>query len=294
MPIANVRYSAAQYGITSFTNINDQVGFWAINSSGQNMAHGDVVVFDLLTVNPPLATVTDINGAVTLTQASQTLTVDSTTGFPAAGACLVMAQLITGGPAVPVFVSYVSLTGTTFVGAQASVASITNGLVDEAQVSTPPSIPGAATGLTPVPGIPAQGGSYVGLPGTTGAGGVYVTYATAVGSLHVAGVVSVTGDASTTTTGQLCGAQQPVAGWTPAGIANGVIPPGGDVFVCTSGTARVQIGAATVAANALLRTDVIPRQAIGAATIGALLGIAQESQANKDANNTIRATIKVG
>jgi hypothetical protein len=92
----------------------------------------------------------------------------------------------------------------------------------------------------------------------------------------------------------MAGGQAPPANWAGFVGAAGVIPPGGDVFVVVSGMARVQVGAATVAALALVGSDVIPRQGIGSATIGNLLAIAVEAQGQKDANNTIRCIVKVG
>jgi hypothetical protein len=64
-------------------------------------------------------------------------------------------------------------------------------------------------------------------------------------------------------------------------------------FIAVSGVARVQIGTNTVAAGSILGTDVTPGQAAPTATLGNTIGIALESQAAKDANNTIRVKLSV-
>jgi hypothetical protein len=302
MPVGLVRqYQNNWFGNPGQTGLNEQIGLWAVNNSGQFLAHGDVVVWDTTATNPPATTNTTINGTITLTQASQTITVVSTTGFASAGNILVMATIV-GTPSatstVPVNVSYTGKTATTFTGAQASVASVTNGLVTGAQVTIPPVLP-LQSGTPAVPPYsPAEG-----LPPLTVAtdAGRYITLAQLAASPLVAGVVSLTGDAGTATIGPMtdanafgvAGGQVP-ANWAGASIAQPVVPPGGAVFVVVSGIARVQIGGNTVAALGIVGTDVIPRQGATTATLGNVLGIALEAQSAKDANNTIRCAIKVG
>lgn len=300
MPVGLVpKYANNQFGLGLFeSGLNEQIGFWAINNSGMNMAHGDVVRLDTQTTAPPSTTNTTINGTISLTQASQTITVVSTTGMTAPGVALVMAT-ITGTPSatstVPVFVAFTGSTGTTFTGATAALASVTNGLVTGAQVTNPPVAP-LQSGTPAVPTYQPA----VGLPAATTVGqsdsGRYVTMTGTANDPLVCGVVSLTGDAGTATTGNLSALQNPIVNpnYAAASIAQPVVPSGGDVFIVTNGVARVQIGAGTVAASALLTTSTIPRQGLATGTIGNLLGIALEAQSAKDANNTIRALIKIG
>jgi hypothetical protein len=73
---------------------------------------------------------------------------------------------------------------------------------------------------------------------------------------------------------------------------------GANMPVVTAGPARVNIGANTVAAKGVLTTFTSAKQAqvvaAAVAQIGAVIGDALESQAAKDANNTIRCWIKLG
>jgi hypothetical protein len=75
----------------------------------------------------------------------------------------------------------------------------------------------------------------------------------------------------------------------------GIIQPGGTCWVCVCGIARVQIGANTVAAGAALAQSGTAKQASTPATpaVNSNIGAALEAQTAKDANNTIRAFIKV-
>lgn len=113
-----------------------------------------------------------------------------------------------------------------------------------------------------------------GLPTAPADGGKLVTTSTTANDPQVAGVISATGDASTN-------AQ--------------TIAAGGSCWVCIGGVARVNIGAGTVAKGGLLSTTTNAKQAATATTaLGNLLGVAMEAQTAKDANNTIRAIIKLG
>lgn len=287
MPVANVRYTSNQFGLPSVAGLNDQIGFMATNNSGVFLRHGDVVVFDARTsVNTNTALV---NAQFSLTQATQTLTMTaSTAAFPAAGTLTVMGTIQTGGPTVPIFIAYTGIAGSTFTGATASVASITNGVAANAVVDVPPNF-NATTALTAF-----SWGTGVGMPTAPSDGGRLVTLSGLANDPTIAGVVSVDGTAGTATTGQMGNALSIEPGFENFAGAKGVIPPGGEVFVVTNGVARVQVGAGTVAANALLTTSTIPSQGLATGTIGNLLGIALEAQTAKDANNTIRALIKLG
>lgn len=101
-----------------------------------------------------------------------------------------------------------------------------------------------------------------------------VTSTTSAASVLVQGVVCATGDSSTNATTY---------------AANSVVP------IAVSGVVRVNIGALTVAASGVLNTSTTAKAADdGLATqLGNSLGVALESQAAKDANNCIRALIKI-
>lgn len=106
--------------------------------------------------------------------------------------------------------------------------------------------------------------------------GAVTTTTTAKNNL-VLGPISVTGDASTNA--------QTVANQAAC-------------FVACTGAARVQVGAQTAAAASALSTTTTVKQALGTALplavadITTVFGIALESQAARDANNTLRALIK--
>lgn len=113
-----------------------------------------------------------------------------------------------------------------------------------------------------------------GLPTAPADGGKLVTTSTTANDPQVAGVVSTDGTASTNSL---------------------TVPAGGNCLICIGGVARVNIGAGTVAKGGLLSTTTTAKQAATATTaLGNLLGVATEAQTAKDANNTIRAIIKLG
>lgn len=299
MPIGNIRYSANQFGMGSFVGLNDQIGFWAQNNSGQYLAHGDVVAFDVLTALDTHSS--QIEGAATGTQASQTLTVDTVTGWATAGNLNVMGTpvgitVVAGafptGSNVPIFGTYTGVGAPSFTGTTMYAATATNGLADEANLSVPP-VPITARAADSSAANTSSG--TVGLPTAPGIAGRMVTLTGLSKDPNVCGVVSVTGDASTTTFGAL-GTMDYNTPWTGyTGGAVPVIPPLGDVFVCVSGVARVNIGALTVAAGGIMASATIPGSADDTpGTIGNILGIALEAQSAKDANNTIRCSIKIG
>lgn len=108
-------------------------------------------------------------------------------------------------------------------------------------------------------------------PATGASGGMKTT--TVASDPLTAGVVSLTGDATTNGQG---------------------IPPGGSMYVCYFGVARVNIGANTVAASAAISSSATARVAAAvAAAVGGSLGVALEANTAKDANNTIRCFIKL-
>lgn len=114
-----------------------------------------------------------------------------------------------------------------------------------------------------------------GLPTAPADGGKLITTTTTANDQTVAGVVSVTGDASTNAL---------------------TVASGANCLICVSGVARVQIGANTVTKGThILQTFTSAKQATGianaSALAGAVLGVPLESNAAKDANNTIRAKI---
>lgn len=116
----------------------------------------------------------------------------------------------------------------------------------------------------------------VGSPQTTAQdGGRAVTTTTTANDQTVAGVVTITGDASTN---------------------GGTVAAGANCMICIGGVARVQIGANTVTKGThILQTFTSAKQATGianaSALAGAVLGAPLESNTAKDANNTIRCKI---
>ena len=285
MPVAPVRYAANQFGLPGVVGLNDQIGMFAVNNSGAALATGDVVVYDT-TTSVNTTNTTTVSGAQTITQASQTLTVAATGGFPAGPApLLVMMTLVTGGTPVPVFGFYNAIgTGTTFTGFTSQYASIANGAANGAAISVPPNPPAGSTVF-----------SYLvtaGMTAAPGDGGRYVTLVGVANNANVAGVVSVDATAGTAIQGPMSTAYNLIAGY---GVAAGpaVIPPGGDCYIVTSGVARVNIGANTIAAGNLLCTSTVPGVAFTTGAIGNLLGVALEAQTAKDVNNTIRCRISV-
>jgi hypothetical protein len=165
--------------------------------------------------------------------------------------------------------------------------------------------PGGAYGLTADPASQIVCDCVNGSGGTLVEGDVVII--TDVNGLSV----------TTTTTGNdtaVCGVVGPGATAPPAlGLGGGPGAIGAPLTAASStstyaslavlpvivfGPARVNIGANTVAAKAVLTTFTTAKQAqtVAAAVgqIGAVIGQALESQAAKDANNTIRCWIKPG
>jgi len=278
-----------------------------LNNTGTLVQQGTVVQFD---TNAALAT--NASGLVAAahvaaTRASFVLTAQaSTASFPATGAVLITPSTAVGaaaplgigmaatsalaGPFAGLtlgsfFISYTALAGVTFTGCRAMYqtlgagAGLQLGAVINAwpgPISGVGALPASSVG-GPSPLIPA---AQVGLPGTTpfnqDTGRMYTLAGPGVPAANsplTVGVVGPTSDAALNST---------------------LIQPGNPSQVVLAGAARVCIGASTVAAAALLTGDIIIGQAIGGGTIGNLLGIALESQANIDTNNCIRAAIKIG
>jgi hypothetical protein len=102
--------------------------------------------------------------------------------------------------------------------------------------------------------------------------GTLITTTTTANNKLVIGVVTTTKDASVDAT--------PIAVGAPCQVVVG-------------GVARVQIGAATVAAGDILCSTTTAKAAVtnNAATVGQAFAIALEAQTAKDANNCIRAII---
>ena len=294
MPAAQVRYVQNQFGIGSFTYLNDQIGFWAQNNSGQYLAHGDVVAFDVLTALDTHSS--QIEGAATGTQASQTLTVDTVTGWATAGNLNVMGTpvgiTVSSTSPVPIFGTYTGVGAPSFTGTTMYAATATNGLADEANLSVPP-VPITPRAADSAAANTSSGN--IGLPAAPGGAGRSITLTGLSKDPNVCGVVSVTGDSNTATFGSM-GTMDYNTPWTGyTGGAVPVIPPLGDVFVVVSGVARVNIGALTVAAGGIMASATIPGSADDTpGTLGNMIGIALESQAAKDSNNTIRCNIKIG
>lgn len=107
---------------------------------------------------------------------------------------------------------------------------------------------------------------------TDGVTGRLFTTTTTANDKTVIGVVCTTGDTSTDAT---------------------TIAVGQPCFVAVGGVARVQIGGATVAAGDILATTTTAKLAVtnNSATVGQAFAIALESQAAKDAQDTIRCII---
>lgn len=105
-----------------------------------------------------------------------------------------------------------------------------------------------------------------------------VTTSTTSKDPKVLGVVSVTGDASTSAA---------------------TIAAGNTCQVCIAGVARVNIAANTVAAGSFMSQSGAAKVAQGTAAplavadIGTVFGVALEAQGAKDANNTIRCLIRM-
>jgi hypothetical protein len=133
----------------------------------------------------------------------------------------------------------------------------------------------------------------------TDVAGINVTTTTSVSSTQVVGVV---GTGAPGTSGLVTGGG---AGAIESGLAaassTNTFASGATMPVVFFGPARVNIAANTVAAGAILSTSAAAKvgavaAAFGSvallqAALGSFIAIAQESQAAKDANNTIRCMI---
>lgn len=120
-------------------------------------------------------------------------------------------------------------------------------------------------------------------------------------------VIDVTGVLATTTTTAsdttVLGVVVPTDGQATRTVASTETVASGAVMrVCVGGVARINIAANTVAAGAALASSTAAKVAAVPATagtvaalqalVGSFIAVALESQAAKDANNTIRAFIK--
>lgn len=285
MPIQLIQNPGAAFGLplTSASGVNDQGALIeVINNSGTWLRYGDVVVWDNNAALSTVATLT-ISGDQTASVTSFTLTASgSTASYASSGALLVNATITgTADAPVPLFISYTGLSGSTFTGAKAHIASITNGLDSgDTLYQWPQSFTLAAGSIA---GSYAQ--SVVALAAAPLDGGRYVTLSStgAVNDPNVAGVISP-GHAGTT-----------VGSPPQTNFPNAAIAPGAACFIATTGVARVQINGVTVSAGNALGTGVAPGGAsAGTPTLGNLVGIALEANTAKDANNTIRVALKIG
>jgi hypothetical protein len=108
---------------------------------------------------------------------------------------------------------------------------------------------------------------------------------------------SITGAVTTT-----AGAKSPlvagaVSATSDASTSSQLFAAGATVPVCFAGCARVNVGAGVAAANSFLQTAAVLKQAVGnaapaAGDIGTIFGVALEAAAAKDANSTIRAFLR--
>lgn len=125
----------------------------------------------------------------------------------------------------------------------------------------------------------------------------------AAGTLLPGDVVILSGTAgtavTTTTTDDdklVAGVVLPEEGGTRTVASTETVASGATCDVCALGVARVNIGANVVAAGDILTASATAKVAVvdATATAGEVLGIALEASGAKDANNTIRAFIKLG
>ncbi len=279
--------------LNTSAGLNDQVCIEVINNSGTYLRAGDVVVWDNATALSTVSLVT--TSAYSLTVATQTITVSASTASFASSGALLIPVTVTGTAAtntVPVFVSYTGISGSTFTGAKAQVASVTSGAaagntVYQWPTATYSATAGASNVNTVLAGIsPFAGVSVVGQPAAPSDGGRYVTLSQtgAVSDPLVAGVVTLAGSAETT------------IGTPPyAAFPNNAILPNAPFMMAVEGVARVRI-LGTVTAGNLMSTAVSPSYAQNATqgTLGNMLGVALEADSAKDSNNTIRVALKIG
>jgi|SRR5215471_2806326 len=165
--------------------------------------------------------------------------------------------------------------------------------------------PGGAYGLTADPAgqvvvdcVNGSGGTLVegDVVVCTDVNGVSVTTTTSANDTSVVGVVG--SGAQTAPALGVTGGAGAIGSFLAAASNTATFASGATMPVVVAGPARVNIGANTVAAKAVLTTFTSAKQAqtVAAAVgqIGAVIGQALESQAAKDANNTIRCWIKMG
>jgi hypothetical protein len=296
-----IRNPNAAYGLplTAATEgMNETVCIEVVNNSGTWLHHGDVVCWDnstaLSTVTPVL-----VSANFTLTQASQTITANASTASYAASGSLLIPVTVTGTAGtntVPVFVSYTGIAGSTFTGASAAVASVTNGAQANASIFQWPTASYSGTAgagnTNTVQAIDMNNykQSVVSLAAQPADGGRNVTLSQtgAVNNPLVAGVVDIDATA-------LAQAGQ-TPGVTPGGsFPNATIANGQPFMMAISGVAQVQISANTVASSALVGQSAVPGVASASTpTLGNLVGVALEAQTAKSSLNTIRVALKIG
>lgn len=267
MPIAQIPAPNAVWGmpLVSGDGINDQGLIEVVNNSGAALQHGDVCTWDTTTALSAVSTTS--TGAQQLSTTATSYAVADSSAFGTSGPIVATLVLPTSYP------NTVNLLGQ--ISAKADGTHIT---IAFARAGAAGSLPAGTILFVPPSSTQPNytGAPFVGLPTAPGDSGRGVTLSTTAvaGDPLIAGVVSIDGS---------------------AGTSSGLILPGQPLFLCVDGVARVQIGGGTVAAGALLRTaGTNPGWALGSGTLGNLLGIALEAQTAKDANNTIRAAIKLG
>jgi len=268
MPIKQLSNPAGLWGepLSSGLGLNDTICIEVMNNSGAHMSHGDVVVWDTSTALSTVTTTTTGSQQLAVTATSYAVT--SSASFGTTGPIVAASVTTTIGPGTPQYLFGV-------ISAKADGTHVT---VAWARAGAAGSLPAGTVLFVPPSTANGSGKGSIALPGTTGAVVPAVTYSTtaAANDPNVAGVVCLTGDSST---------------------SNAVVAPGATFLMAIAGQARVNIGGGTVAAGGLLCTAAAAQPGIAddtPATIGCLLGVALESQANVDANNTIRAIIKIG
>jgi hypothetical protein len=251
--------------VVSNTGLNQQKLIEVVNNSGGHLQHGDVVVWDTNTALVSAQTTTTGSQSLPVTATSQTVTASAGFTFPS----IVVANQVTPTG----FTSPINL-----VGLATAAADGTHLTIAWARVGGAGTLP-AGTTITQIPSsvLPTQPAQLVGMPAAPSDAGRSVTATTVAAGNDplIAGVVSVTGDAATNAS---------------------LIAPGSPCFICVEGIARVQIAGLTVAAGGILTTaaaqPTCAKDVPG--TLGNVLGIALEANGAKDANNTIRAAIKLG
>jgi hypothetical protein len=269
MPSKLIANPAGLWGgpVSSGAGNNDTLCVEAFNNSGAHLQHGDVVIWDTNQTAP--------NATTTTTTGSQQAAVSATSYAVASSAAF--------GTSGPIAVQTVSTTVVgsvqprTLFGYITAKVDGTHITITFAKAGAAASIPAGSVVYVPPSTLSLPFAGQLAIPAQPAAALSAVTMVSAAvaNNVNVAGVVCVTGDSSS---------------------SNMLVPPGAAFLLAVGGLARVNIGANTVAAGNLLGTDsTVPGVAANSTpTLGTLLGVALESQANIDANNTIRAIIKVG